>query len=571
MGTRVPWNEHEALIIVDAFYQVKNGFLNRKCAVKNVSMELRRLAEIDGTVIDDIFRNENGISMQMATLEHIYTGGRNGLRSGSKLFRDVMQLYLEDPVLFQKKLMEAKLVDKKTETLIDDFLLSRFAYGIKVDSPIEMMRFRRFYNEDYGEECTWDNEEIKRAVLEKCFFYEGKGYLISEEKRTEILTEIDELRESGAVIIYYRELYEKNEDWFYKLGIFSDEMLKCFLQKYATEIICRKSYFSWLTGAENELLKAYIKNVWGEPVLHAYSELQECMEYVPVEKIKYALANNNYFVWNSIETYTCEDMFIISEEEEREILDFVRQKMQTSDYVSFDEIPLKTVFDENYELSETAIFTLVFNRLLSKEYVKNNRAISKKGTEGNAIELMEEYCKSKKEVTINDLFVQWELRTGTHRQAEPLEIAYSVMVRVDAERFVSDEQVTFNGPGIDEVLDQLVLGEALGLKEISSFALFPDCDFPWNLYLLESFCRRYSKTFKYMAVTTNSRNAGAIVRKECNYDYRTLLAHVLVANNVILSEDVVMDYLYDSGYIARHSYKYLHELIEMAMKLKEGR
>ena len=54
------------------------------------------------------------------------------------------------------------------------------------------------------------------------------------------------------------------------------------------------------------------------------------------------------------------------------------------------------------------------------------------------------------------------------------------MVRVDKNRFVSDEQVTFNELGIDQVLDSMVLGEALGLKEITSFALFPDCNFPWN-------------------------------------------------------------------------------------------
>lgn len=115
-------------------------------------------------------------------------------------------------------------------------------------------------------------------------FHEGKGYLVNENKCTEILTEIEELRKSGAVILYYRELYEKNEEWFYNLGIFSDEMLKKLLQKYAEDIICRKSYFSWSQGTENELLKEYIRNVWGESVLHDYSDLNECMEYVPIEK-----------------------------------------------------------------------------------------------------------------------------------------------------------------------------------------------------------------------------------------------------------------------------------------------
>lgn len=571
MGTRVAWSEQEALILVDAFYQIKKGLMTKHNAVKNVSDELRQIAISRGIIIDDVFRNLNGISMQMATLEHIYSEGKTGLRSGSKLFREVMKLYSSDPEDFQKRLMEARSVDKEIDNMFDNFLLSHFAYGIKTNSPIELMRFKRFYTEDYGEVCPWSDEVIEKMISEQCFLHEGKGYVINEQRRSEILTKIDGLSESGIQIVYYKDLYEENEEWFYQQGIFSDEMLKGFLQKYSKNVVCKKTYFSWSQGTENELLKRYILDIWGDSILHDYSELKQCMRYVPVDKIKYALANNSCFVWNSAETYTCEDMFSISEEDEKNILKFVEERIMLINCVSFDEIPLETVFDENFELSETAIFSLIYSKILSTDYVKTNRAISRKGSESSVIDSIESFCKSKREITLEELFEQWEIRTGTHRQAEPLEIAYSVMVRVDANRFVTDEQVIFDEASIDNVLDTLINGEAIGLKEITSFALFPDCNFSWNLYLIESFCRRFSKTFKFMTVTTNSRNAGAIVRKECKYEYHTLLAHMLASKEVVLSEDIVMDYLYDNGYIARHSYKHMKELIELASALREGR
>ncbi len=87
---RVPWNEDEAIIIVDAFYQYKNGIIKKNDAIKSVSARLREMAIKKGLEIDDVYRNENGITMQMATLEHIFSNGEKGLRSGSKLFRDVM-------------------------------------------------------------------------------------------------------------------------------------------------------------------------------------------------------------------------------------------------------------------------------------------------------------------------------------------------------------------------------------------------------------------------------------------------------------------------------------------------
>ena len=75
--------------------------------------------------------------------------------------------------------MEAKYVmNEITKHIFDDFLLSHFAYGIKADSPIELMRFKRFFTEDFGKECPWSDEDIREMVSEKCFLYEGKGYLL---------------------------------------------------------------------------------------------------------------------------------------------------------------------------------------------------------------------------------------------------------------------------------------------------------------------------------------------------------------------------------------------------------
>lgn len=572
MAIRIPWSEDEAIIIVDAFYQFKNGNIKRAEAVKKVSEKLREMALRKGLEIDDVYRNVNGISMQMATLEHIYSEGKHGLRSGSKLFREVMNLYIDNECLFQEKLIAIQCIgDKSDMNRFSEFLLNHFTYGIRLDSPIEFMRLKRFYESDTGEECPWSDEEIRNKIENSCFFHEGKGFVLSEIACNNILSEIKELKDNEAFIIYYDELFGKNEEWFIGQGIYSEDMLKGFIKKYSPDIFCKKAYFAWDSRTENELLRDNILAIWGDEILHDYQDINQRLEYVPIEKIKYALANNSCFVWNSMETYTAEKCFLISEEEKISILEYVGNRVEEEGSISFAEIPLQSVFDENFELSETAIYTLVFDSCLSEKFERYNHIISMKGQENNGIKLIEKYCLSKEEITIDELFEQWELRTGTHRQAEPLDVAYSLMVRIDASSFVKEDKVDFNEAEIDKALDVLVIGDAIGLKEITSFALFPECNYSWNLFLLESFCRRFSNTFKYMAVTTNSRNAGAIVRKECKYDYHELLAHVLVAKKVDLTEDIVMDYLYDNGFIARHSYKYIKELIELAKSLNEGR
>lgn len=564
---RVPWNEDEAIIIVDAFYQYKNGIIKKNDAIKSVSARLREMAIKKGLEIDDVYRNENGITMQMATLEHIFSNGEKGLRSGSKLFRDTMQLYVDNYAEFELK--KERIKSEPMKERFSNFIRSHFAYGIRIDSPIEVMRLRKFYSEDFGEECQMTDEEIKKMLFDSCFIHDGKGFIIASETEERIRTEIDELHRQGNEIIYYDELYAKNEEWFYGLGIFSSEMLKSYLGKKFKAINCKKSFFAWEALTENELLKNNITSLWGENVLRDYYGLKNDMEYVPIDKIKYALANNTCFVWNSAETYTIEHKFVISEDEKNTILEYVANNINVKGNVAFDDMPLESVFEENYELSDNAIFALVYNLVLSSKYERANRTVTIKGQESNPVKLLELFCKSKRELSVDELLEEWELKTGTHRQSTPLEVAYSTLIRIDENRFVSDEQVCFNEPAIDDVLDTIISGEAIGMKEISSFALFPECNYTWNLFILESFCRRFSKTFKYMAVTTNSRNAGAIVRKECDYDYHTLLAHMIAQSNVNLTEDAVMDFLVEKGFVGRHSYKYLSDLIELAYAIRK--
>jgi hypothetical protein len=468
--------------------------------------------------------------------------------------------------------MEAEVMDSvgANDNFIE-ILKSRFAFGIRINSPIEIMRFKRFYSDDYGMDCPWTDEEIMDKIQQNCFIHEEKGYILEEDTVGLIMNEIYELKMNGARIVYYSALFEKNEEWFYKVQIFSETMLKNFIKKYASDIFCKKTYFSWENSTENILLTENIIDVWGTDVLQDYYSLEEKMEYVPIEKIKYALANNVCFVWNSAETYTLDSRFVISDSEKDLILRYVDKKSKNINGVSLEDIPAQSVYEENFELSKAAILTLIFEIVLSHKYERCNRIVTLKGQQSDAAKMLQEYCLSKDKISLSELLEQWQLKTGTHRQAEPLEIAYSVLTRVDMNTFVRDEKVKYNVSEVDKALETIVVDDAVGMKEIVSFALFPHCNYPWNLFLLESFCRKKSKTFKYMAITPNSRNAGAIVRRECKFDYHTLLANMLAKRQIELEEKVIMNYLYENGFVARRSYKYIHELIELSKELREGR
>ena len=68
MSTRIVWNEHEQAVLLQALIDVLNGKTERKEAISEVSKRLRKEAESRGIKIDEKFRNENGISLQMNCL-----------------------------------------------------------------------------------------------------------------------------------------------------------------------------------------------------------------------------------------------------------------------------------------------------------------------------------------------------------------------------------------------------------------------------------------------------------------------------------------------------------------------
>ena len=93
MALRISWDKQETAILIDAYLRVKNGELSQQNAVKEVSALLRRRAILSGVEIDEIFRNENGISMQMKIVGGLVDEKPSGLHSTTKMFTEMVALY----------------------------------------------------------------------------------------------------------------------------------------------------------------------------------------------------------------------------------------------------------------------------------------------------------------------------------------------------------------------------------------------------------------------------------------------------------------------------------------------
>lgn len=109
MAMRIPWDKYETAILIDACIQVVNKKMDRNTAIKTVSAKLRKRAVNSGIMIDNVYRNENGIRMQMTMIMSMIQGEEPRLFNASKIFYEMVELYRSEYISFSAILQEANL------------------------------------------------------------------------------------------------------------------------------------------------------------------------------------------------------------------------------------------------------------------------------------------------------------------------------------------------------------------------------------------------------------------------------------------------------------------------------
>lgn len=90
------WTREEVVLSIHMYFEMKDLSNSvRKRKIEELSEMLRGLAISQGEEISDIFRNVNGITMQLECLKYLDTG--KGLSSFSKLQQQVMDEYHKNP------------------------------------------------------------------------------------------------------------------------------------------------------------------------------------------------------------------------------------------------------------------------------------------------------------------------------------------------------------------------------------------------------------------------------------------------------------------------------------------
>jgi len=456
-------------------------------------------------------------------------------------------------------------ISDKTKISIEAVLEKHFPNGIRPASIIDINKLKNFYFAFTCEHLPADIE-ISSLLLTIGIKHKDKVFAISSSNKKDLMKLIDDLISEDNLLFFYEELYDAHAVFLQKIQIFSPELLKTVLSGILPFFRYSRIFFSIdkRVTAESEVLRCY-----ETAVCLSYEQLKEKLPYVPIDKIKQVLSQNQDFIWVSAGVYTHTSKLEIDTIECQAIEQQIEGIIDEQGYVSLANIDFFNNDGRNPDLSEIAVRNGLFQKCFTDRYEKRGNIITPKGSVLNSYAVFKEYCLSHSSLTLDKL-LGFEKEISFNGYNQSLFVAYENMIRINKDTFVSDNEIEFNIELTDKALARFVHRNVIPLRAVTSLTLFPHIDgYPWNLFLLESYCRRFSNLFAFQCLSANSRNVGAICRKSAGFtDYPAVLAYAVANSGVRLHEKDVADFLFNSGYVARRT-GIIAEVITKAQMLRE--
>lgn len=450
-------------------------------------------------------------------------------------------------------------------------LKQHYEYGFKYDSIRELMRFRQFADE-MRITLPEEDEALKTSILSSGTVIDDKVYCKNDDMLQELQRIVDDILSSGAVVIYYESLFENKQEWMESHVITSPDMLKEYLQYNISGCSFSKKFMvKGSRCSEKDAVTDELKRIWGAHPVESVYRLSDRLPYIPIGNIWRVISGNDLFVLSSEGEYLFIDRFRITKDEEEDILDFVDEICEENGFASLCDVPLGSIEEENYELTQTAIYNAIYKKVLSGKYHLNGKILTKEKSELDAVMLLKQYIKDKDECTFDEVADKVVELTGGINRQYAFQALYDDMVRVDKNRFVANRLVNFSIDEIDTVLAGFITDNFRAIRDVTTFAMFPLCGQNWNHYLLESFCYKYSRKYSLHVIHFNDKNAGIIAEKDFNKKYNEMLAIALARTDVELSSEVIGQYLFNTGYMAKSKYAKLGEIAQRASELRKER
>lgn len=452
-----------------------------------------------------------------------------------------------------------------------------FSKGFRLDSIIDIKRFRRESEKIYGKNMDETDEYIRAVISAMSICYNNIAYLpelmLSPELREDIEVYMDQCFSSGRKVVYYDALYQNFEEQLYDSYINNADMLAAYLKSIYTDKYTYKGKYLAIDAStefniKEEVKKYLVEQAWTVRIEDIYIALSN----IPSNMIYKVLAGHNSFEFinNNTSEYFHADIVELSHNELIGIVDGIQMLLKDKSYIMDSELVemINVRFSsirERYSFLTDSGIRLMLAYKLRDTFSFNGKVISKFGVEFTTYDVYAEFAKNRKKFTVQEV-INLRDDMGTWN----LEAIYDNSIRISLEQFVSNDSLEFNVEQIDEAIDRFCQGDFIPLQEVNQFAAFPYVRYNWNIYLLESYVYAYSEKYKLIHKSFGISDAyGAIVKRNSminNID--DLLVYALVESDVQIEKDSALNFFYSIGLLGKRTYQSIEQVIIKAKAIR---
>lgn len=459
-------------------------------------------------------------------------------------------------------------------------LSEKFANGFAYSSKIQIGRLKKFVFELLGKGLALSDDEIKACVKRLGTEFDGKIYVVSSSVKEQIKQLADEYFAQGSTAIFYEAFFEKNESWLMESSVVSENMLAVVLRQIYPQLGLNDIFFGSASDSVTVVITDEILRIWDCGGIMTYAQIAAQLPYIPYWRIKQTIGSNNDFIVNRRETSASEGECIhiskieITSENIKEIQERVKSECLARRYISLSDIETDGLIQCSCDLSTMAVHAAIYQVCLggnNGDYERRGKIITRSGDGIDVSYIMKEYCRKHDKITLDEL-IDFEIElTGQKHRWIPMQAGFETLVRIDEQNFIADKYLNFDVEATDSAIELFFSGgEYIPLQFVVSFGLFPNCGQAWNLFLLESYTRRFSGAFRFETRSVNSKNVGAIVRKNSLLSYDDIMADFVARSQTLLDEQSVLDYLLENGLISQRRSSDIDGLIRK-IKTAKGR
>lgn len=307
--------------------------------------------------------------------------------------------------------------------------------------------------------------------------------------------------------------------------------------------------------------------------------MRERLPYIPAATVDAVLAKSDAFLSVDKELYVRFDRLDVPNEEREAALNFAKDKVYNVGFLTVGELPLGRLEARNEEAPPELLRRALFELALKGEFRLHGRLISEKEEKLNRVDVVRRFClASVSRLDLNeirDFALDLTEDSAPNARTLALEAAWTSLVCSEQGVFLPDRFLDFDVEATDAALDAFFSTlepkrEHAGSKEFTSFSQFPRCGVAWNVCVLESFCRRFSRRYRWEARSFNTSSCGAVFRVDSKKTFLDGASEFVAFANVCLNRSAVANVLIDAGYLAdERSDKALGDIISKAKTIRK--